>query len=173
MNKVKLTKRVVDGLMGRDKTYAVRDAELAGFSVRVYSGGRRTFFYRYRVGGGRGAPIREPKIGDFGPLSVDQARSIAKDWAAEVRRGGDPGATRNAEREAPTMAALFDRYLTDYALKRKKASSLRNYRRMIEKELKPAFGRMRVKDVTLQQIRAYHASLEDKPFEANRRLALL
>ena len=173
MNKVKLTKRVVDGLMGRDKTYAVRDAELAGFSVRVYSGGRRTFFYRYRVGGGRGAPIREPKIGDFGPLSVDQARSIAKDWAAEVRRGGDPAATRNAEREAPTMAALFDRYLTDYALKRKKASSLRNDRRMIEKELKPAFGRMRVKDVTRQQIRAYHASLEDKPFEANRRLALL
>jgi hypothetical protein len=44
---------------------------------------------------------------------------------------------------------------------------------MIEKGLMPAFGRMRVKDVTRQQIRRYHAGLEDKPYEANRRVALL
>lgn len=173
MDKVKLTKRVVEGFEARDKTYTVRDAELPGFSLRVYSGGRHAFFFRYRTGGGRGAPIREPRIGDFGPLTVDQARSIAKDWAAEVRRGGDPAATRNAERDAPIMAALFDQYLADYAAKRKKASSLRNDVRMIDKELKPVFGRMRVKDVTRQQVRAYHAALESKPFEANRRLALL
>lgn len=173
MEKIKLTKRVVEGLVPQGKTYTVRDAELAGFSLRVYSNGRRAFFFRYRVGGGRGAPIREPRIGDFGHLTVDQARSIARDWAAEVRRGSDPSATRNAEREAPTMAMLFDRYLTDHAAKRKKPASLRNDTRMIEKELKPAFGRLRVKDVTRQQIRAYHAALADVPIEANRRLALL
>lgn len=173
MDKITLTKKAVEGLRPQAQTYTVRDAKLAGFSVRVYPAGRRAFFYRYRVGGGRGAPIREPRIGDFGPLTVDQARSIAKDWAAEVRRGGDPAAARNAEREAPTMSMLFDRYLVEHAAKRKKPASLRNDTRMIEKELKPAFGRLRVKDVTRQQIRAYHAALADKPFEANRRLALL
>ena len=173
MHKVKLTKRSVEALEPHDKTYTVRDAELSGFSVRVYSNGRRAFFYRYRVGGGRGAPIREPKIGDFGQLTVDQARGIAKDWAAEVRRGGDPMAVRQLEREAPSMSALFDRYLSEHAAKRKKASSLRNDTRMIEKRLRPHFGSMRVKDVTRQKIRAYHTSLEATPYEANRQLALL
>lgn len=173
MDKIKLTKRIIDGLTPRDRTYTVRDAELPGFSLRVYPGGRRAFFYRYRVGGGRGAPIREPRIGDFGPLTVDQARSIARDWSAEVRRGGDPAAAKALERDAPTMAKLFATYLEDYAAKRKKPSSLRNDVRMIEKELKPAFGRLRVKDVTRQQVRAYHEKLADKPVEANRRLALL
>ena len=173
MQKVKLTKRSVEALELQDKTYTVRDAGLCGFSMRVYSNGRRAFFYRYRVGGGRGAPIREPKIGDFGALTVDQARGIAKDWAAEVRRGGDPMATRQSEREAPRMSALFDRYLAEHAAKRKKTSSLRNDVRMVEKCLRPQFGAMRVKDVTRQKIRAYHASLEKTPYEANRQLALL
>lgn len=173
MQKVKLTKRSVVALEPQDKTYTVRDAELSGFSMRVYSNGRRAFFYRYRVGGGRGAPIREPKIGDFGALTVDQARGIAKDWAAEVRHGGDPMAARQYEREAPRMLALFDQYLAEYAVKRKKASSLRNDVRMVEKCLRPYFGAMRVKDVTRQKIRAYHGSLEKTPYEANRQLALL
>ena len=173
MQKTKLTKRSVEALEPQDKTYAVRDTELGGFSLRVYSNGKRAFYYRYRIGGGRGAPIREPKIGDFGPLTVDQARGIAKDWAAEVRRGGDPMADRQAEREAPRMSALFDRYLTEHARKRKKASSLRNDQRMIEKRLNPHFGTMRVKHVTRQKIRAYHTSLEETPYEANRQLALL
>ena len=155
MSKVKLTKRAIDGLEPHSKPVTIRDAELPGFSLRVYPSGRRAFFFRYRVGGGRGSKIREPRIGDFGPLTVEQARSIAKDWAAEVRRGGDPFAARNSEREAPTMAMLFDRYITDYARSRKKPASLRNDIRMIEKELKPVFGRMRVKDVTRQQLRTY------------------
>lgn len=173
MHKVKLTKRSVEAFEPQDKTYTVRDAELGGFSLRVYSNGRRAFFYRYRVGGGRGAPIREPKIGDFGPVTVDQARGIAKDWAAEVRRGGDPMAVRQLEREAPRVSALFDRYLAEHAAKRKKASSQRNDTRMIEKRLRPHFGKMRVKDVSRQKIRAYHSSLEETPYEANRQLALL
>lgn len=173
MDKVKLTKRVMDSLVAKAATYTVRDSELPGFSVRVYPGGRRAFFYRYRVGGGRGAPIREPRIGDFGPMTVDQARGIAKDWAADVRRGGDPALIRSGEREAPTMATLFAKYLNDHAAKRKKPSSLANDARMIEKGLMPAFGRMRVKDVTRQHVRRYHAGLEDKPYEANRRIALL
>lgn len=166
-------KRAIDALEPQAKTYTVRDAELPGFSLRVYSSGRKAFFYRYRVGGGRGAPIREPRIGDFGPLTVDQARNIARDWAAVVRQGGDPMAERHVARDAPRMSELLDRYLADHAAKRKKPSSLRNDQRMIEKGLQPHFGTARVKDVTRQKIRAYHASMEATPYEANRQLALL
>ena len=172
MEKVKLTKVTVDALEPREKAFTIRDKDLSGFSVRVYPSGKRSFFFRYRVGGGRGAAIREPKIGDYGPITVDQARGLAKDWAAEVRRGGDPSEARQMQRNAPTMSELFDRYLAA-AQKRKKASSLRNDTRMIEKQLRPKFGRLKVQDVTRKQVRAYHEALAETPYEANRRLALL
>lgn len=34
---------------------------------------------------------RKPSLGQFGELTVEQTRSLAQDWLAEVRRGGDPG----------------------------------------------------------------------------------
>lgn len=171
--KRKLTKSVVDNLKPSEKTYITRDAELPGFSVRVYSSGRKAFFYRYRVGGGRGAQIREPRIGDLGEVTPDQARSVAKDWAALVRQGGDPSAEKKAIRDAPTMSELFDRYLSEHAARYKKASSLRNDTRMIEGRLRPTFGKKRVHSVTRQSVRTFHSSLQDKPYEANRQLALL
>lgn len=169
----KLTKTVIDKLLPGDAVYTVRDADIPGFSIRVYPAGRKAFFYRYRVGGGRGAQIREPRVGDFGSITADQARSLVKDWVAAVRQGGDPMAERHGQRDAPAMSELFERYLSDHAQKRKKPASLRNDVRMIEKHLRPAFGSNRVRSVTRQQVRAYHAAMADKPYEANRQLALL
>jgi integrase len=173
MKSMKITKSVVDALKGGDQPYSVRDVEVAGFSVRVMPTGRRSFYFRYRVGGGRSAPIREPKIGDYGTLTVDMARSIALDWAADVRLGGDPMAKRQQQRDAPTMNDLLNRYIKDHASRHKKASSLRNDTRMIEKNLRGTFGKFRVSEVKRADLRAYHAGLADTPYEANRRLALL
>lgn len=171
--RTKLTKGAIDRLDPGEQNYVVRDAELPGFSLRVYSSGRKAFFFRYRVGGGRGAQIREPRLGDFGELTPAEARDIAKDWAALVRRGGDPMAERRAKRDAPKMSELFDRYLADYAVRHKKPSSLKNDVRMIDKRLRPTLGDTRVYAVTRRQIRALHARLKDTPYEANRVLALL
>jgi hypothetical protein len=35
--------------------------------------------------------LDKPSLGLFGELTVEQARVLAQDWLAEVRRGGDPG----------------------------------------------------------------------------------
>ena len=171
--KVRLTKRAIDALVPSGKAYKAHDADLPGLSLRVYPNGRKAFFYRYRVGGGRSAQIREPRIGDFGPLTAEQARGIAKDWAAQVRNGGDPAGSRQALRDAPTMNALFDRYMSEYARKHKKASSAAHDGRMVEKRLRPAFGPKKVGSVTRQQVRAFHSKFESTPYEANRLLALM
>ena len=172
-NKQKLTKSVIDKAAPLQKTYVLRDAEISGFSLRIYPSGRKAFFFRYRVGGGRGGQIREPRIGDFGELTPAEARNIALDWAASVRRGGDPMAERTKQRQSPIMSDLFDKYLSDHAQRHKKPASLINDTRMIEKSLRPIFGSKRVLSVSRQDIRAYHAGLEATPYEANRRLALL
>jgi hypothetical protein len=43
---------------------------------------------QYRTNAGE---RRKPAIGLYGELTVEQARSLAQTWLAEVRRGGDPG----------------------------------------------------------------------------------
>lgn len=172
-DRVKLTKSVVEGAAPRAKVHVIRDADISGFALRVYPSGRKAFFFRYRVGGGRGAQIREPRVGDLGEITPAQAREIVRDWAAKVRQGGDPMAERESLRQAPRMTELFDRYLADYAAKHKKPSSVRNDIRMIEKTLRPVFGAKRVASVSRREIRAFHSGLQDKPYEANRLLALL
>lgn len=171
--KAKLTKRVVDAAQPNEQRYAIHDTELAGFRLYVQPSGKKTFNYRYRVGGGRDGTIREPKIGDHGTLTVDQARGIARDWAAVVRHGGDPAASRKAERAAPKMAELFQRYLSEHARPHKKPASIRQDERMIEKRLAPALGKQKVADVTRDDVASLHQGLSDTPYEANRVLALL
>lgn len=170
---VRLTKRVVDAAQPKAARYVITDSEIAGFRLVVSPSGGKAFAFRYRVGGGRGATIREPKLGDYGSLTVEQARAMAADWAAKVQLGADPSATRQAARTAPRMADLFARFLADYAQPRKKASSIANDERLIEKRLAPVLGKRKVAEVTRANVADLHKSLAAMPYEANRCLALL
>jgi len=171
--KAKLTKKTMDALKPEAARYVVHDTQIPGFIAKIQPTGRKSFFLRYRVGGGRGATIREPKIGDMGQVTPDQARDIAKAWMAEVRRGGDPSGKRQEEREAPRMGDLFDRYLTDHAKPHKKQSSMEEDERLIRLFLRPAFERKKVAEVTRAHADAFHKGLADRPYRANRSIALL
>jgi hypothetical protein len=56
---------------------------------------------------------RKPAIGYYGELTAEQARGIARDRLAGVRRGSDPSADRAAARAAPTVTGLCQRFLSD------------------------------------------------------------
>ena len=58
--KVRLTQRVVDAAQPAAARYALSDTEIPGFRLLVWPSGRRGFYFRYRVGGGRAATVREP-----------------------------------------------------------------------------------------------------------------
>lgn len=170
---VRITQRVVDGAGPSGRRYSLSDTELRGFRLLVHPNGRKSFHFRYRVGGGRGATTREPKIGDAASMKCERARSIAREWAAEVAQGGDPGGARKAYREAPTMAHLFERYLEEHARPNKKASSLAEDERLIRDYLLPAFAKQKVAELKRADIASFHRSLAHKPYRANRSLALL
>ena len=90
-----------------------------------------------------------------------------------IAKGGDPGGDRQAQRDAPRMGDLFDRYLSEHARATKRATSLANDERLIANRLRPAFGRDKVAEVGRADVAAFHKRLADKPYEANRSLALL
>lgn len=112
MAKVKLTKVVVDAAAFRTRDYELRDTVVPGLLLKVTPAGRKIFMLQYRTNGGN---RRKPVIGRFGELTVEQARSIARDWLADVRRGKDPSAEKMATRAAPSVKELCTKFIEDYS----------------------------------------------------------
>ena len=139
----KITKTTCDTVRTNGTRYAVWDADLKGFGVRVSASGVKTFVIRYRVGGGRTGVERMHTIGRYGPLTADKARGMAKLALAEVAAGGDPQGGRAASRAEMTVAELCGLYLSE-GCATKKESTLATDRGRIERHIKPLLGRKRV-----------------------------
>lgn len=166
----KLTKRLVDAL--ENGSPSVMDTELRGFGVRASTSGEKTFFVRYRpYPGGRGVNPKNLRIGAYGPLTVEQARTLAKEALAKVAQGHDPHEQRKTRRKEQTVGELFDRYLTEHAARHLKPSTLAEVTRAIEKRLRPNFGPLKLTDLTKARVKAWHSGLWETPYEANRALA--
>ena len=113
----KLTKSAVDAVPFTAKDYELRDTIVPGFLCKVTAGGGKVFMLQYRT---NWSERRKPSIGRFGELTVGQARSIAQDWLAEVRRGNDPSAAKLAARQAPTVKELCKKFMEEYSIPRNK-----------------------------------------------------
>ncbi|MBT4428114.1 MAG: DUF4102 domain-containing protein, partial [Rhodospirillaceae bacterium] len=72
---------------GEKETF-IWDTEVPGFGLRVWPSGKRVFVFQYR---NRHRQSRRMVIGQFGVLTPEKARKIAKTQANEVQHGGDPG----------------------------------------------------------------------------------
>jgi integrase len=161
-----LTNRVIQAALPGS---VIRDPVVPGLHVRVFTE-RRSFYLYYRTKTGL---ERRPKLGDFGVLTVDAARKIAREMLATVAAGGDPIGDRESAKRAPTVAELADRYLQQYADKNKKQRSRDEDERQIEKYLLPRLGARKVYDVQHEDIERLHESMKDTPHQANRVLSLL
>ncbi len=110
-----------------------------GFLCKINPTGRKVFMLQYRTNAGE---RRKPALGQYGELTVDQARTMAQEWLAEVRKGGDPSATKNAARKAPTMKEFCHTFMEDYSKQRNKPSTQRGYQGVIDRCIIPIMGRM-------------------------------
>lgn len=171
MAKLRLTKPIVETLLPTAKETVVWDATLAGFGVRVKPSGSRTYIvqYRNRVTGAS----RRMTLGRHGVITLDQARKQARLILADAQQGKDPVEDRRQARQAPVMTDLANDYLSRHAIPMKRATSLRHDRAILDKIILPKLGRKKVELVTRRDIEALHVALQDRPYQANRMLALL
>ena len=170
MAKLKLTKTVVDSAQPGPLDAELRDTAVPGFLCKITPTGRKVFMVQYRTNAGE---RRKPAIGLFGELTVEQARSIAQDWLAVVRRGNDPSALKAAARGAPTVKELCTRFIDDYSVPHNKPSTIDSNRKIIQLRILPALGSMKVPDVARQNIVAMMKDMEKAPTSANRTFACL
>ncbi|HEY9426920.1 MAG TPA: Arm DNA-binding domain-containing protein, partial [Gemmatimonadaceae bacterium] len=175
----KITKRLLDSYPQSEGEVFIWDTDLAGFGVRVHPTGKRAFVFRCRPGGGRAAIQRKLTIGEYGSITVEQARREAQRLAGEIAAGRDPGAERDgrraaklASRDAPSVAELGTHFL-DEVRTLLKQSTAKEYARMWRRSVVPGLGRMKVAEVTPSHVSKLHRQLRSTPYAANRVLALL
>jgi integrase len=149
------------------------DTGTKGFGACITAAGTRSFVLNYRVRGtGR---ERRIVIGRYPTWSTVAAREEAKRLRRLIDDGGDPLASIEAEREAPTVADLIDRFMAEHVEPRLRPSTVRNYQQMIRRHIRPHFGiHTKVADVDFEDIDALHRKVsKDAPYSANRTAQLL
>ena len=112
MPRINLTAKTLAALKPvGDRQVDYFDASLPGFCVRVSAGGEKSFGVLYRFGG----RFRRLTLGGYPPLSLADAREMAREALRSARLGSDPVAEKKQERAAETFAELAEQYLERYA----------------------------------------------------------
>jgi len=165
--KKRITKRVVDATTaGPDgQRVKVYDDQLTGFGFTALASGKRSFFVEW----GPHGQAHRMKIGDYGPLTVEDARKKAVEILAAVLAGRDPLEERKVERAVPTFKKWSDEYLAAVALRKKRPQDDRRYLKMACER----WGARRITEITPDDVRrAFEAYVQTGArIAANRWLA--
>jgi integrase len=138
-----------------------------GFGVRITPTGTKIFIAQARVGG----RPRRVTVGFHPAMSVKQAREEALRALADMRRGADPVVERKARQVASsrgiTVAALADKWLTDYVRPKLKPRTVFDYERLVAQHIKPALGHLSVAGISRDDIVRLHVGMARIPRRAN------
>jgi len=129
------------------------DGEVKGFALRVTPGGAKSFILDYRAEGRQ----RRITLGSWPDWTVAAARETAKTMKREVDLGTDPMGERRAQREAPTVLEMWDRYAREH-LPKKAERGQADERMMWDKIILPRLGRMKVAAISHDDVDALHCS---------------
>ncbi len=154
----KLTKRHIDGLVAFDKPYRHYDTELKGFGVQVMPSGIKSYIVEYRPdGGGRNVAKKRMTLGRVGELTPDQARAMARDRLADVRRGTDPLSDRQTKRREQKLSEFIDQWEIDAPASKRTGRPMKERTRTymlarLRHHVVPLLVTKRISDVTVDDI---------------------
>jgi len=145
------------------------DSEIKGFGVRVFPSGRKSFLISYRNSTGS---KRFHTLGEYGVLTAQQAREMAKKRLAEIWNGDDPQAERVEKRKEMSFEAASKEYLEQS--KDRKKSWKSDHQRMNDHIL-PSLRHRKLSEITRQDIELMIRKVKEKHSSstANRCLALV
>lgn len=160
MDRVRLTKKIVDAATAGEGERFIWDEDLTGFGLRVRAGGSKTFVAQYRAGGGRSGASRRYTIGRYGVLTVEEARQEAKRILAAATQGHDPSGARQAKRHEMSVADLIDQF----AARGSDHLKPRNRKWMLARlghHVVPLLGRKKISDVCVTDVEQMWRDVRD------------
>lgn len=143
------------------------DTQAKGLQLRV----RRTemvWCFTYKFNG----KTKRYTIGSYPEISLAEARKLAVELRARVKKGEDPASEAQIQKSIPSFSTLCREYLEKHAIHKK---SKKEDERIITKELIPKWGELRSDTITKRMV----ISLLDEivargsPIMANRTFALV
>lgn len=128
-----------------------RDSAIAGFGLRVTSGGAKSFIVEKRVDG----RVKRKTLGRYGNLTVEQARKEAMKFLGKVASGIDP--IREVHEKRAQRITLQDAF-EDYLATRKnlKPNTLNDYHRSMREMFKD-WQNKPLKDISRDMVLSRHA----------------
>ena len=127
MPKARLTKRLIDGLVGGPKDLIYWDTDMPGFGCKVTPTGKKVFIVQYRFGG-RGSRVRKYTIGPYGVVTPHKAREQARRVLGDKAQGVDPQVEKSAQRKrlgSDYVADQFERFCKMHASKKRTEREVR------------------------------------------------
>lgn len=136
--------------------YEIMDAIVPGLGIRITDKGVRTFMLRARFPGGRkqsdeaANPTRRA-LGEYGALTLEEARDRAREWHALIKKGVDPKEEQERQhtaeklKRANTFAAVAEDFIAEKLPGERKG---REVERIVRNELVAAWGKKAVADVS-------------------------
>ena len=159
----RLTDRTVKALKpvaGRQVDHP--DQATPGLSLRVSPAGSKSWFLRYRNAQGR---QRRLKLGAYPEIGLAAARKKAQKAKAAILDGADPAHQERAETET-TVRAVVEDFKRRHVNKRA-ASTEREYRRILDKTILPAWGARQIEDIEPKDVARIVSRFQpDRPYMA-------
>jgi integrase len=172
-----LTDRKVASLKPAEngRPYDVKDSQVPGLHVRVMPTGSRSFVLLTRYPGSNN-PTRRA-LGVYGDLSLEEARQKATDWRKLIRRGIDPSAQEERDRQAAlrqqqvTFGAVAEDFIKTKLPAERKGREVEGD---IRRELMPRWGKRPIADITPIDVRTTVKAVVDRgsPYAAHNLLVL-
>ena len=163
-SQLKITKRTVDSLTVSDRDGVFWDRDLAGFGVRVHVTGRKVYVVQSRGPGG----LKRVSIACHGDISTAEARKQASVIIDRIKRGQAPQPP-----PTPTVSDLAERFMRVHVKVHCNASTVSQYRRVLDHHVLPTFGETALTDVGRRDISTLHHRLRHTPVAANRVVKIL
>lgn len=163
---MKFTDKFISNLKGGAKQTYKRDSD--GFAIRVLPSGVKTWLFIYTIAGKR----RQMNLGDYPTISLSKARERLIDVRQVFKDGKDPQThgfewhrdpTRQKAEEArrveedrknPSFKSLANDYLCRHAKIANRKSTWEEDERLLNKDVLPAWGNLKAKDITRTQVKA-------------------
>jgi len=157
----------------RPKAERYEKWEGGGFGIRVSPRGAKAWIWVYHF---EGRP-RRLTLGSYPTIGLADARAKLAEAQKLLANGIDPGnrevQQRKADRVAETIEDLTEAYLEKWARPRKR--SVAEDERILNKDVLPAWGRRKAKEITRRDVIAMLDRIVDRgsPIAANRTLAVV
>ena len=146
-------KDLLDALLPGTKRYYISDSKTPYLKLVVYESGNKVFILNRTVNG-RSQKI---KIGNYGCLTIEQARKRAKDLNAVIELGGDPNKEKLKAKAALTFKELYHIYYEQYAIKFTKDPEAN--RKTMKVHVLLIFGNLKAEEISRQHISALHTKI--------------